>query len=481
MQNTVRNFRWLALVASLVTGAAVADKDPVGEADGKPASSIKSDWSELIQPSPATADQQQRDRFASFADSLANESFSEAEIAAKQMVEEVTADAADATFARARALHNLAIAQQLQGNHQSAVQNYSAAVAVIASDADNLSLSLILPLRGLASAQLDAGRPDEAFAAYARALHVSRVNHGPHSLKQLPILNSRMQLHLDQRDLKSTLDMLERIHILYRRKFPRDSQELLPLYQQRAALYARLKMPGDAYNAWRHILIIQQKHYGKNDLALIEPYMRLAQISMGHLRQDAFRNVTTSSAEKYLKRALRIAQDSPEENWEIKKDCLLSLADFYTLFDMKARARRYYSAAWDLMSSDDEYRLARAQDLETPVPLAQPAPYPYANFEYDRNRDQIDPNDYLEGEIVMSFTVNDRGRTEDHWLVESNPANFSPMEKRVRNSVKEFIYRPRYVDGKPAATRNQQYRAKYFYVQSEYQASIEKSASRRPR
>ena len=462
-------------MAVLISVAAVADNLTAVETSANPAAY---DWSELIQAPPTTADQQQRDSFASFTDALANESFSEAEIAAKQMIERVIANATDASYARARALHNLAIAQQFQGRHDSAKQNYSAALDIIASKEGNLSPALILPLRGLAIAHLDTGQMFEAFAAFDRALHVSNVNFGPHSLEQLPILNSRMQAYLDQRDPESALDVLDRVYMLYSRKYSRKSAEMLPVMHRQAKLYARLKMYTAEYRAWRDILLIKQRHHAKNDLALIEPHIRIARINVRDLRRDAYRSVTTSDAERHLKKALWIAENSPEDDWEAKKDCLLSMADFYTLFDMKGRARRYYAAAWELLSSKEIYRAARAENLETPVPLARTRPYPYANFEYNRHRDQIDPDDYLEGEIVIAFTVNEYGRTRDLRLVEADPADFSPMERRVRNSVEEFIYRPRHVDGRAAATSDLRYRAKYYYLPSEYQASIEKPTRR---
>ena len=78
----------------------------------------------------------------------------------------------------------------------------------------------------------------------------------------------------------------------------------------------------------------------------------------------------------------------------------------------------------------------------------------------------------------MEFTVNDRGRTEDHRVVVANPPDFSRMELRVRNAVKEFVYRPRYVDGVAANTGDQQYRIKYFYLPLDYAAEIRKSHRR---
>ncbi len=466
------------MIAVLISVAAIADENIADEAVEKSASPARDGWSELIQAPPIAADQHQRDSFASFTDALANESFSEAEIAAKQMVERVNAKAIDAAYARARALHNLAIAQQLKGSHESAIQNYSVALDIISSEQSNLSPSLILPLRGLAIAHLDTGRPQQAFQTFDRALHVSNVNYGPHSLKQLPILNSKMQAYLDHSDQASALDVLDRIYMLYSRKYSRNSEELLPAVYQQAELYGKLKMNAEAYRAWRHILVIKQKRHAKNDLALVEPHIRIAEIKIRELRRIGYRSVTTSSAEKHLKKALWIAENSPDKDWKVRAECFLSMADFYTLFGMNGRARRYYSAAWDLMSSREVFLAARAEHFELPVPLSRPRPNPHANFGYVRERGKIDPDDYLDGEMIMAFTVNDRGRTEDLQVVEADPPNFARMEKRVRNSVKEFIYRPRHVDGKAAATSDQQYRVRYFYLPSEYRASIEKSGKR---
>jgi protein TonB len=131
------------------------------------------------------------------------------------------------------------------------------------------------------------------------------------------------------------------------------------------------------------------------------------------------------------------------------------------------------------MSSNESYLASRAEDLEAPVPLARPAPDLYANFEYNPDRDKLSADDYLEGEVVLAFTVNDRGRTEDLRIVKADPENFTEMEARLRNAVKEFAYRPRLADGKAIATPDMQHRFRYFYTPTEYQASLDKAA--RPR
>lgn len=127
------------------------------------------------------------------------------------------------------------------------------------------------------------------------------------------------------------------------------------------------------------------------------------------------------------------------------------------------------------MSVDKSLLEGRTLELESLKPVAQPHPYPYANFQYRRDNDEIDPDDYLEGTMLVRFTVNERGRVNDPEVIEAAPPNFERMEWRVRQSLKDFVYRPRFVDGELVETADHLYRHDYFYLQSEYQASLLKS------
>lgn len=470
----------LALLAGALAAAQVPGPDqPETDATEKSEILAKFKLADLIRPPPTTASPEQRDSYTAFAEALATESFTEAEMAAKRSVELVDDAAAGAATERARTLHNLAIVQQFLGENESAKQNYSAVLNMYASAHDNLSTDLILPLRGLAIAHLDTGDSLAALQAMDRAQHVSNVNFGPHSLRQLPILDAKMQLHLDNDDVKSGLKVLDRIFQLYTRKYPRNSEELLPGLYQKAEIYGGLKMYGEEYRAWRSILEIKENHLPENDLALVEPHVRIAEVHVRDLRKTGYRHVTTSPAERHLKEALRIAENNPEGDWEMRKDCLLSLADFYTLFDMKGRARRYYAQAWDLLSSDESYIAARHKEFSSPVPLARPSVERYAKFEYHADRHDIGEDDFVDGEMTLAFTVDERGRTKDFRIVQANPEDFTQMEIRARNLVDDFVYRPRYVAGEPVVTGELQHKIEFFYLPSEYQTALNEAAKPR--
>ena len=475
-QNTARTTFWTILL-SLATRLLIAADSSAIDSPELHASAADFDWSEYLQPPPADADSAESESFATLADAMGNASFSEAEITAKHLVEKTIAEGRQSEI-RARALHNLAVAQHALGRHDAAKQNYIASVDVITASQNNLSPDLILPLRGLAAVFLATEQANDAFAALERAQHVSNVNYGPHSLRQLPILNARLDYYLRQGDADAAIDVLDHVNLLYTRKYDRLSVEMLPALYRKADVFGRLKHYGEERRAWRQILAIKQEHLPANDLELIEPNIRIAGNVIRTMRKDSMRSVSSSAAEKHLKAALRIAEDNPETGWQVQMECILSLADFYTLFDMKARARRYYSEAWTLLSSGEHQLAARAKSLEVAVPIARRPPDPYANFEYRPDRDTAEQEDYIEGEMTLTFTVDERGRTRDLRVVEADPPGFLHMERRVRNAVEQFIYRPRLDDGMPVATSDELYRARYFYVPSEYQASLEKTAAR---
>jgi len=461
-----------------LAASAIAAGDPGPEPGdaSEDAAPAPIDWTRYVQPLVGD-DDETRAGYAAFVESLSNDALPGAENAAKQLVEVASRESAPVTD-RARALHNLAVTQQLMGSYDSAIQNYIASISAVMGGLDNLSPELVLPLRGLASALLATGQPNEAFEALNRAQHVSNVNYGPHSFEQLPILDTELEYYLDNDAVKPALDVIERMDVLYTRQYERLDEGRLPMLYVKADAYARLRLQHEERAAWQDILSIMQSLYDENDSRLIEPHMHLAANLAHYLRTDGFRSVSTSFAEKHLKDALWIAEHSPEGDLETRIDCLLSLGDFYTLFDLKGRARRHYAEAWELLSSDAAWSDTRAREMESLVPIYMAGPDTRANFA-PAGDDGAEPETYLDGELTIGFNVDERGRPRDLSVLASEPADFELMERRARNAVGDFIYRPRYVDGRPVTTVDRQYRVRFQYRESDYQESLRQSAGRR--
>ena len=433
---------------------------------------VSIEWEAIILPPTANDNEQQHRRFESFREAVAGESLQEAEITAKEMVEYTSSGLNIDLQARSRALHNLALIQHLRGDFDSAIVNFRTAIDAMTSDTDRLNEALVMPLRGLGAVYADAGQPVEALQSFDRALHISNVNEGPHSLVQLPILDAILQLHLEQDDVRVTLDVMNRIYLLHVRTYALDSMQLIPVLYNQAGVYRSFGMSAEERSELGRVAKIMRQHHGSSDAMLIDPYLQLGRNLVGELDKMTFRSGPTApTAERYLKNALRIAEKNPEVGWLVRKKCLLALADYYSLVEMYARANRYYQQTWVFLSSDDAYLSRRAEDLEVNVPLSRPRPHPYANFEYNPDRDDINPDDYLPGEMTMRFTLTRQGRIKDVELVAADPPDFARMERRMRNALKKFKYRPRYVDGVAIEARQQQYTLNYQYLPSEYAAS----------
>lgn len=89
------------------------------------------------------------------------------------------------------------------------------------------------------------------------------------------------------------------------------------------------------------------------------------------------------------------------------------------------------AAGWITASSS-----AVAQELEEYLPLVKAAPiYPPEAVAIG-----------LEGYVIVEFTVNEEGRVEDLFIVESSSPLF---EQAALDAAREFEYKPRMINGVP--------------------------------
>ena len=473
MRCIVRKSHWTIAVLAFVSTGFTAESPIVADTESESTTQLV--WEDLIGPPLAEGAEQFPLQYTTYTDALASNSLDEALIVAKRMVEIVNAIEPVSPLARARALRNLAVAQQLRGDSDSAILNYHAAIESVVSEEGDLSGELIMPFRGLAITYAQTGQPDKAFGAFGRALHINNVTVGPHNLQQLQILKSTMQLHLEQDDPDAAYDVFDRIHQIYLRNYQGNDEEILPALREQADYYRQIHRYPEERAALLHMLRITREQKSHDDLSLVELNLNIARNIISSRNSFGARGFSTRTARSYLNDALSVAESNAEADWKVRKRCLLALADYHTVLAMHAEANRYYQRAWHLMSARVERLVVRAADLESTIPLSQPPTNPYANFTFNPDRDKIDQSEYLQGEMVVTFTVTRQGRARNLQFHGSQPADFEPMEWRVRNTLRRFVYRPRYADGLPVEVVGQQYRVEYYYLPSEYAAASARS------
>jgi hypothetical protein len=133
------------------------------------------------------------------------------------------------------------------------------------------------------------------------------------------------------------------------------------------------------------------------------------------------------------------------------------------------RGRQAYRTAWDMLSDDDAKLNVRHEQLEVLVPLRENDLPKYVD-DSDSKADMQSDDPLLQGNIVMSYGVSDRGRATDITLIESTPAEFEKMTNYALRELRRRIYRPRFEDGEAVETSDQMLVHTYFYRQSDLDA-----------
>lgn len=448
---------WLAIFSGLVIAAdATAGEPPTATLINTGADTEEGE----------TIDQEYR-YLRQFRESMADAQYEEAEVSAKQLLEHLQGLAAVPPASTAQALSNLGLVQRLTGQYESSAQNYRAAISIIQRQDDMLSGKLIEPLQGLATTYRDSGDYREALRTYDQALHISHVNDGPNSIKQAQILSGMVDVNLAADSLTSAFGLLDRMYGLYERRYSANALELLPVLYERAELLNRLDRHGEERRTYRRIARIMARSYGQTDPTLIDPYIAIGRTYLHEASEVVFRSEpTTQNGESYFQLALEVAEANPQLHPETLAECVLALGDYYTVMSVNDLAELQYRRAWDLLSAHDLLEVRRAH-FEMPVPLRRTALGMYPDFDYGWSSSDVRADELTGGYIVARFRVTSRGRVRNVELVESNPQGYSQMETRVRFGVKDFIYRPRILDGEPAASTDILYRHDFFYRASD--------------
>lgn len=174
-------------------------------------------------------------------------------------------------------------AQQDEGKTMTrSIADARALLMELEDDLGPFDTGLIEPLDSLAELQFSAGRLDVAESLLNRQLEIQRVNLGLHSASQIPVLESKIRLHVAQGDweaARNTVSLLVWVHS--RSDDINVSEHMDGLLRARAWLMLLLQRDGSDRKA-RHLLMYQQisekmrqfaeNHFDEDDLRQL-PYL----------------------------------------------------------------------------------------------------------------------------------------------------------------------------------------------------------------
>lgn len=322
----------------------------------------------------------------------------------------------------------------------------------------------------------------EAAESFRTALHISRVNHGLHSMEQLPYLELLIQENSSINNQEELYKNYHYLYWLYKRNYGDNDPRLLPVINRVArwhlgnyqttpdiSPYTHLR---NAIKLYNKAITIIETHYGEQDPRLIEPLYELA---LSHYytavvadREEEFKMESefrvTTRADYYekespidrilesfykgkdsLERIVEIYEANPELSPRSYAVALTFLGDWNMLFERPRSALDNYTQAYTLLEEKETDSEAIRNIFGTPQRLPT-VPLP------DQKRVQPEEEQEISRYAIVSFDVLSNGRARNIRVVESQPADDKGLSRTARRLVAATKFRPRFEDGKPVKT-----------------------------
>ena len=341
--------------------------------------------------------------------------------------------------------------------YESAIEQAHEVIARYDSPHERYSAALIDPLLVVGEALMALERPADAFLAFERAQSISRVNHGLHSVEQIPSLRWQAKALVALDDYRSATDRLETGYLISLDQYPENSPEALAAALELADWYAahfhvffaralydrafRIATVLDA-DVEQRVGILRQiawtyrmEFYPTRFPGKFRPSTACCGGHSTSIRFGRLSSANRRSADRALIAAANLLGESQSANRELLADVLLELGDWYMLRDRKERARETYVGVWDLI---DEAR--RAEVFGQPAVLYRPHP-----GNPQRPPEPYDPTPHV-GFIQIAVRVNDNGHVRAGPKVErSIPENLLAI--KYLRQARYARFRPAFDDG----------------------------------
>jgi tetratricopeptide (TPR) repeat protein len=383
-----------------------------------------------------------------------------------------------------RALSRLGSVQLASGDSEAALRSYELAVDTIEQTEGPVSASLFEPLVGLGSAMADVQRPEEALAHLGRAITLSRQTEGLFNLEQVQALRVASELFSHLGKLVAAEQALQYVLRIHEATFgvadPRTTEARVAL----AHWYAR---SGDFLRSramYRDSIDIIEETRGPNDLSLISPLAGLADafrreyaaqpefapaekvdrprtVRTARTRQELLTLTTDRYGNllqlhpaglKALKRAITIADSQENAPLEERLKVYLQTGDWLQTNRRSDDALPYYRKAWEL-SRDMAQDPVEDALFSHPVLLHMPLSELGA-----RNRQRPD-TEVVERYVTVGFWVSSAGIPRSEAVASAEAGD--RMINDALSTIRQAVYRPRFVDGSPVETPEVHHRFRY--------------------
>ena len=368
--------------------------------------------------------------------------------------------------------------------YHGSIETYQKDIVIIEDRHGVYDYRLVPQLTGIGLSLQGQGEHGPAIDAFKRALHLSRINEGLHSLGQVPILTHLIDSYSAINEWELASDKQAYVFDLQKRNYgSRDPRLLEPIGRMiRWHLKAYWNNWEEVEDPVEHLLKarrlnqlainIIESNFGSDDLRLSDALYEyaltnyeLARFSVTgsasfrgpefgpHRRtnisyddDDAFRDAFSvngyGDGRKALEKRADIYDKNPDLPIQDKALALVELGDWYLAFGKPDSAMRVYRQVHERFSAHDDTREIVEQLFGQPQAL---------QFEYPEKQEFLMRDGGSEGFVKAEFNVTPSGYARNIKIVESNPPDF--MDSTVRKTIRAARYRPRIIDGKAVLTK----------------------------
>jgi len=376
----------------------------------------------------------------------------------------------------AAALMRVGTAQLKTGDAAGAQASYTEVVSIAEYRHGNFHRELVGPLRALGEAYAASNDHASASQAWHRATVITRRNDGLFNTGQQELLKSICASQTALGKLPEAEQNLQYLWQIQERAYGAEDPRVMDALDALGDWYSRTGDFDRSRQIYGYALAMVHKKLG-DDPAMV-PALRgyarsfLRALTVPGIAKEEPQIMTASATADFgppvrvepppfldplglpdiganmLRKAVSILQTRSESSTELLVSTLLDAGDWYEIRQDPVTAATFYKKAWPLLKESGTAESQRM--LERPVLI-----YLLPPSVSRKNRD-APPEEVVEKQAIAEFTVGADGSVQNAVIVEEDVGARRAAEtlKAVRNAR----YRPRLVDGEPAATTEVRYR-----------------------
>ena len=376
------------------------------------------------------------------------------------------------------------------------IREYNKSIQAIELEGGVWDSGLIEDLATLGELQQRQGDHVTAIETFDRAVHISRINKGLHTMDQIPALEQKIESYLVMGDWEQADLYYNYMFYIQQKTYGNTDPRIIPMLGRLAnwnlrafnigfgdSLGSRLSSAQLLFDAAAKMVDV---HFGRSDERYVGFQQSIANAAYLLSRHPELINEMTTPEfrldQDALRRKLISSERSVPRGFQAGEEALLNivtqrqddagismplaeananLGDWYLMFDRRKAAAQMYANAWQIISEleDSEELLDEFFGHVIPLPTFLNAPTSLVFASGDGK----DTQDLKAGFVDLRFDVTENGVVRNLEIVSGETEENSMILGRLQREVRRSIFRPALKDGAAIRSVGSQFRYRYWY------------------